>query len=429
MRSFVALTLTFVTALAACAPAPAATPTIPTTDTAVSPFAPTPADPTASPLMAFVREATLYFQPLDMSTKPTVVEACPSADSCELLYPQWSPNGDYLLYLRVDYGQNAQGVLRLADRTGQTRTLAESAFFVFRPTFSPDGTRVAYFSETRQMTDMGEQLALFVALLDGAPGGAAEQVGTLNFRVGCGGGGGSPASYVYAREGYGYTGLTLAWAANDVLLYTLGCDGAGLGRFDLATRTALPGYPEDEQLRQVRLNAARTQWVAVATRNGGETGTVAVGNPAETTYTNLPIEAHVVHGAFWGAQPGQIVAVTRQSTGFDMVDASAYQDAPVFLSGGFDFYTTRLWTLDLTAHAPTLLAEYPDTFGIGTVVALAPDRLLFTQIPNDTLLRDAMQAGLPLADVMAALPRISLMQWENGQTTTLTQGGQLAVSR
>src|SRR6185369_16191025 len=93
----------------------------------------------------------------------------------------------------------------------------------------------------------------------------ARKQGEVSIGGDCGGGGRSESAALYETEGGlaygGYLAGILAWTADDLLLYSNHCSARGVGRFDLATGTALEPYPG--KLGSLALNRARDSWVAV----------------------------------------------------------------------------------------------------------------------------------------------------------------------
>ena len=67
--------------------------------------------------------------------------------------PDWSPDGQWLVYLRSDDGgMSREVVVARSDGTGEPRVLTEGKGMRSSPSFSPDGQRVAYLESTSVRT-------------------------------------------------------------------------------------------------------------------------------------------------------------------------------------------------------------------------------------------------------------------------------------
>lgn len=387
----------------------------------------TPPTPHPAQMLAYVQAGALYLRLADFSGAPIQVDRCETNTACTLMHLRWSPDGTQLLYLRNTFDGASKNFLNVVDRSGAVRIVNDQINYVFAPTWSPDSQHFAYVVSTSDYVDNEQQLALHVVdantLTD-------EMVGTLGFTVGCGGGPGSTSQQLLQLEGFGYFSTKLAWAAGDILLYSRMCDGAGIGRFDLKSRQRLEPYPDTRQLLNFTLNADRTRWVAVSMFDGGEKTEIALGNPAQVNYeTFSTAEGQRLHSVFFGPQSGMVYYTTRQSTLSEYVDTLAYSlNSFPFISGVFDFYLTTLWAWTPSAEAVNLGTF--DMFGIGSLTEDASGVVLFTQIPNDKLLYDAVKAGQSFDEVVAAQPYPSITRLNpgGGFETLIEHAGQVTLS-
>lgn len=410
------------------APTPLATSTPPPVLVVTATPEPTAtAQPRPAPMLAYVQSGVLYLRLADFSSDAIPVDRCEPGVACVLLHLQWSPDGQQLLYIQSALTGESKHFLKMVDRTGAVRLVSDQTASVFAPAWSPDGQHLAYVVDTAEFVDNEEQFALHVVA---AASLTDEVVGTIGFGSGCGGGPGSTSQQLLQAEGFGYFSAKLAWAAGDILLYSRMCSGSGLGRFDLQSRQHLEPYSDLAQLHNFTLNADRTRWAAVSLSEGGEKTEIALGNPAQVMYDRFAsADGLPVHSVFFGLQSNRLYYTTRLATLSEYFDTTAYQttDSP-FISGQFDFYTTTLWAGMPGAEAHQLGTF--DLFGIGSLTEDENGAALFTQIPNDRLLYEAIKANQPLAEALAARPRPAIMRLVSGETleTLIENAGELALT-
>jgi len=140
---------------------------------------------------------------------------------------RWSENGRYLAFQQV----TDRVQVHLHDTTAnQTRTLTEAGGFL-PPAF--DGSTVYYTADPRAIEQTADGPILPVTVYRQAVDAPqAEPTGDIRLGVGCGGGSPYPMDAVYNQEaGFGGRGLLLAAQAGD-LLFSTGCNGQGVARFD-----------------------------------------------------------------------------------------------------------------------------------------------------------------------------------------------------
>jgi len=351
----------------------------------------TPTTPTTAiegTAVAYRQHGDLYIRDLPQAHPPILVDDC-LGPNCLFQYLKWSPNGRYLLYYREDNGTHE---IRLADRQGIVQTVATGAANPRPAAWSPDGRQIAFLRHTdRLIENESDQFPLEVWSVAVSASGAisdAKIVGEFNIPAGCGGGGRSPSDELYEREGgpaYGFQMGKTEWAAQNILLYTLDCGNAGIGRFDMSTGTVLEPYAVP--LRGLVLNQARDRWIAV-TWDDWSTGPVntklATGHPTSTDIEIIPTSAPV-ELVYVGPVSGHIYYTSRQRTGG--ADLSEQVDG-----GSFNFYESALWVIRPDSSGEKLLWQAADHSFAG--VTEAPDgSILFVRVENDVALYEAVQAA------------------------------------
>jgi hypothetical protein len=233
-----------------------------------------------------------------------------------------------------------------------------------------------------------------------------------------------PLDDIYYREtgpGYGANRYFHAWtAAGNV--YTLGCDGIGIGIVNLDEETSAV---LNETVRHATLNPDRTQ-VAALDGEPGDERIVVIDLPSgeiSATFEDLPLEPDQLH---WGAD-GAIYFTTRL-----MLDATmpldADQSALVEASTGVSLewlprFATSIIRLDPAGGTQTEIYVEADAWGIGRMFT-AGEQLYFSRIPGAAEWLEALAAG----ETVTA-PDLYFMPLAGGDAAVAGEGIALATVR
>ncbi len=387
--------------------------------------------------IAYVQEDQLFIRTLPDGEPVTVyAEPCPEGSFCTLRYLKWSPDGQHLLFYVFD-GTTSR--LQVSDLAGAVQTVAEDTFYVLPGDWSPDGRTVAYMRPTgdyTQPTDEqpgGPVMGVWTVDLsqDGVIG-TPEMVGIWQAPDGgCGGGGRSISDVLYENEGgtsYGYLMAVLEWTAQDILLYTTNCTNIGIGRFDMATGTELPGF--DRPLRNLVLNPAGDRWFAVTgydwqTQEGGsetDGNQLVTGTPDSTEVTVIPTSAPV-ELVFAGQHSGTLYYTERNSLGGESMDEKGMY---------FSFFASALWRIQPDGNGEERLLYGADHHSYAQVTETAAGDLIFVLVENERPLFEAAQfPELDEEALQAYYPQRHIMQLaaSGGEPSLiLSNAGQPTVS-
>ncbi len=301
---------------------------------------------------------------------------------CFVRQPKWSPDGTQVLYLDSSFTPFTADIM-VAGRDGSTRTLASGAHPFFEAAWSPDGLQVAFIVETQDFMGSVGNEARYEVWSVGAAGGEPAKRGDVGFGTGCGGMT-SLSERLYEAEGFLYSALNLAWGEDNVLLYTLNCGGAGVGRFSMETGEMLEHYAPTS-LRDFTFDAATDRWAGI-----GE-NVIVVGDPGSPDYDVIEIAAHP-SSAYFGSE-GTLYYVTRQAN-----------------EGALDTFVSTLWRYDEASGEHTQLWQSPD-FAFANVQDDGAGNLFFTRVENDVNRAfEQLMNGATEAELAAIAPKKQVLR-------------------
>jgi hypothetical protein len=358
------------------------------------------------PTVAFVHEQTLSIHPGDHAV---TVEDC--TIGCHVYYLTWSPDGKRLAYFYRPATAAATFEIRLTDLTGQVQTVATNVGWITPPAWSPQGERLAYLVATDRYVvqdDIPRYLldVWTTAVLANGTITDTRKHGEVSIGGDCGGGGRSESALLYETEGGlaygGYLAGTLAWTADDLLLYSNHCSGRGVGRFDLTTGTELESYAG--KLGTLALNRARDGWVAV-----DEQQQLVTGRPADLAYTALAADA-TPELAFYGQLTDDIFYTTLTVTGTaDLFDGFSALQQSIPVSPYFEFTQPELRTISQPA-GETLLWE-DNAYAYARLQQSADGALYFARISDSNPLYTAFKEGTLTAEMVEELrPTVDVLR-------------------
>ncbi len=363
--------------------APPASATLEPTRAATAIMAPTPVTAIEGNAVAYVQHGDLYIRDLPQAHPPILVDDC-QGPNCLFQYLKWSPNGQYLLYYRENNGTRE---IRLADRQGMVQTVASDTASLRPAAWSPDGRQIAFLRQTDRWIEsepLGNIVEVWsVAVAASGAISDAKIVGEIHGGAGCGGGGRSQSDELYEREGgtaYGFRMSKTEWTAQNILLYTLDCGNAGIGRFDMSTGTELEPYAV--LLRGLVLNQAGDRWIAVTwDASSTEPGDhkLVTGDPTSTDTEIIPTSAPV-ELVYVGPVSGHIYYTSRHRTGGANLSDDYF----------FNFYESALWMIHADGSGEKLLWQAADHSFAGVTEAL-DGSILFVRVENDVALYEAVQ--------------------------------------
>lgn len=396
--------------------------------------------------MAYVSENQLWLTVYDGAAplpRGEVVDRCsPEVTYCWFTHLRWSPTGEYLLYQKQQAGQASYYLL---DRMGQIRPLPTDggdAQTMPVPVWAADGQSLLYFG-TMGLRRMAAPFA-----------NAGRVLGVLtDFGDSTCGGGGFPASeFSYWLEGLGtfpYNSLPghLAWLANDHLLYTRHCTGAGMGEFDVQSGVELPML-DDDRLLLFTSNRTRDHWTAITWDHHLAVGSAADGligtRPVAESIPSLDdpnsmnrLGVTLAGGAFYGPVSGRLYYTTRQlqqwvhltEEQFAAVDMTV-QD--LFVSTPhFPIYQTTLFATTMTDWQQAQVVWQGDAYGIGSVTEAANGDLLFVRVDNGQALYAMLQRDPTLAEVQNVWPKPQMIRIPmdgDAPQQLLDNAGQIALA-
>jgi len=331
---------------------------------------------------------------------------------CQVYYLTWAPDGEKLAYFYSPATAQDGFAIRLVNRAGQVQTVATNVGWITPPAWSPQGDQLAYLVATDRyvVQDDVPRYVVEVWTTDVLESGAianARKHGEVSIGGDCGGGGRSESAVLYETEGGlaygGYLAGILAWTADDLLLYSNHCSARGVGRFDLATGTALEPYPG--KLGSLALNRARDGWVAV-----DEQHQLVLGKPADLAYAPVATKA-APELAFYGQVTDDIFYTTLVVTGTaDLFDGASEQQQRIPVSPYFEFTQPSLRAANQSGRE-TLLWE-GDGYAYARIQQSADGVLYFVRIGDSKSLYTALNAGtLTAATVDNLRPTVDVLRW------------------
>lgn len=345
------------------------------------------------------RDGNVYLigvRPTQTQPVPITGDAAGKADlywsvSRSYTHLTWAPNGGRLAFVEA-----TSGTLYTVASGELPRQVATGIVPVFPPSWSPDGSEIAYAVNTGQSVGNSPDVILQIQAVPAA-GGAPRVVGQLAFGIGCGGGGFNPATILYFNEaGYNYSQTLFKWTASG-FLHTLRCTGEGLALTNFA------GQRVWETLGVWRSVLAFDETKIVALQYLPQTntsGSVVIIGTANGSQTLLPTPQQADQVA-WSGDGNTVLYSTRTL-------ASQLQLNP---NTGVEFATGESYTLGLYAIPAVGGAAVPlfsgEGFAIGRISTNRTSALIFFSVIESELnLVARANAGDSQANVIAAAPRV-----------------------
>lgn len=389
--------------------------------------------------IAYVQNEQLFIRTLP-DGQPVLVEAssCVAKQQCMVQHLKWSPDGQYLLFYSYFYdGVESASRLHVSDRQGNVQTINDTAPF-YPGAWSPDGRHIAFMRSTDIPLENpdGDTIGAWqyevwrVPLTEGGALGAPQLVGPwTQIGDGCGGGGRSLSETLYEYEGgtsYGYLMGIMVWTPQDILLHTFNCDNIGIGRYDLAAQTELPGFVRP--LRNLVLNASGDRWYAITDRAWStEPGSneLVTGTPDSPEVTVIPTSAPL-ELLFIGQFSGNLYYTERTALGREEIS-----DRGLF----FAYYQSALWQIrpdSIGDGGEEQLLFGEDDHAYAQVTETAVGDLLFVLVENERpLFAAAQDPQLDTSALTAYYPQRHIMQLPAGggkPVMILTNAGQPALT-
>lgn len=331
---------------------------------------------------------------------PQQVTETPAQNTLSLA---WSPNGQVLAFTRWD--ENYTLALWVYDQpAGGAPVQAASGLLSGLPvTFSAEN-QLVYAVDTGQFEQtqggVGGSIA-DVYTLDPSAGAAPQQIGSIVFGVGCGGGSSSPADWRYWTEaGTGPGGASSIFALTPQgLVYTTRCTGRGVALLNIQTgeSTVL-----DDTLGNAAVSPDGSRLAGVV--EGGQIVVIDL-----TTGQSTPlVAASGADQVAWAADGASLFYSTRQDTGQTLPATTDEQQQLAQALGIIDPSTLQMPVMAVSLHRidpasggdTTLYTA--ESYAIGRIIP-TPDgqTVLFSEIPNLQMWVQQVISGQinPMADV------------------------------
>lgn len=386
--------------------------------------------------IAYVQNEQLFIRTLpDGQPIPVEAGSCVAKQQCMAQHLKWSPDGQYLLFYSYSYdGVESASRLHVSDRQGNVQTINDTAPF-YPGAWSPDGRHIAFMRSTDIPLENPDSDTIGawqyevwrVPLTEAGTLGAPQLVGPwTQIGDGCGGGGRSLSETLYEYEGgtsYGYLMGIMVWTPQDILLHTFNCDNIGIGRYDLAAQTELPGFVRP--LRNLVLNASGDRWYAITDRAWStEPGSneLVTGTPDSPEVTVIPTSAPL-ELLFMGQFSGNLYYTERTALGREEIS-----DRGLF----FAYYQSALWRIRPDGGGEEQLLFGEDDHAYAQVTETAVGDLLFVLVENERpLFAAAQDPQLDTAALTAYYPQRHIMQLPAAggkPVMILTNAGQPALT-
>ena len=415
--------------------------------------------------MAYVSKEQLIITSYPQGAIYVADQCAQDEQPCAFSHLSWSPVGTHLAYFKhIFTPDGANTGLYVLDEENQSHpvTTTTTPMLGFSPAWSPDGRRLAYLIDVKNIVQLPEtavssttginsgnlvELAdVWVSHFPFTDPGARS--GSIQVFTGFGGYPLTKSEELYWQEGLSSgpvgPGLQLHWLPTDRLLFTRSPLRVGIGQFDLHSGQELEPLDQNE-LRQFAIHPLGQQlaawtWddqIALGNTDGMMFMTHPIPGVTDPKLTS-PITGSVSAGAvFWGPTSGRLYFTTRTFVGSLAIDAvqyfEHYPDLPLFsaIPSAFDVYHTTLFAVNTNdfAQLQPLLASAD--YGYGSLTEAANGDILFVRIENGIPLLEAMNAQLPPAEVMKHVPQASIMRLaaSGGKVETLVENaGQLALA-
>ena len=362
----------------------------------LAPFATASAQGETSYPLAAISGGNVYLY--GFGDAPQQVTESPAQNTLSMA---WSPNGQYLALTRWD--ENYALALWVYDRQagGAPVQVASGLISGLPVTFSADN-QLVYAVDTGQFeqTDGGAGGSIAgVYTLDPAVG-TPQQIGTLTFGVGCGGGSSSPADWRYWAEagtGPGILHAVFALTPNG-LVYSTRCTGGGVAL--LNTQSGESAVLSDT-LGNAAVSPDGTRLAGVA---DGQLTVIDLTSGASTPVAAQPGADQVA----WAADGASLFYSTRQETGRTLPATAEEQQQLAQALGAsdpsllqFPVMTVGLYQVVLADGAVSTL-YLAESYAIGRIIP-TPDgqAVLLSEIPNLDLWVQQVTSGQinPMADV------------------------------
>ncbi|MBN2469254.1 MAG: hypothetical protein JXN59_00920 [Anaerolineae bacterium] len=364
----------------------------------------------ATTLSDYPGEQVTDLSPDTLST-PTPL---PRFDHIYGLY-RWSPDGSQVAF--VDSAPPASLYIANAENFGfmGLQTGGELAT-LYPPAWKPDGSEIAFIRPTQTFRGGAQVMEVYATLASGLSSQQPSLLASFEQRVGCGGGSSDPADTVYAREtGFMGNALTFEWLADNTLLVSPACTGAGLLQIDLASGEATE---LDLAITRLSFNPERTQAAGLV---------IDAQQNAELVILDLASGArqpvnHQIDGTpdqvYWSPDGTALYVSTVDI--MERIARSNSQDS-------IGIYNVRLWQVDLASGATTLRFEQQGR-GIGSITSLSDGSLAFSFVEDARAWAAAADSGADAATQRAAAPAVWLLRMApDGQLERIGAGGQPAA--
>lgn len=357
------------------------------------------------PILAFIgRDGNVYvtslgsaqgYAPLTGDAQGSLYDGYTSA-SKYYTHLRWSPDGSRLAF--VEQGSQT---LFVVVSGGQPVPIASGLAAEFPPAWSPDGTQIAYIAQGVPTAEPGEFVYSVISVA--ATGGAIGPIGQIQFSVGCGGGGFSPALSNYYREaGYNGSQLIFRWTESG-FLHTLRCDGVGLA-LTAASGARLWTSPN---VTRVQIAPGGARAVALRQnldfRRGSEPVLIDLISGTEQVISGAPPADQLG----WSGDGNTIFFATRQLIQQAQINPAAPL-APSFSTLNGESYRVGLVALPVLGGVPQQVYE-SEGYAIAAITpAVTASLIAFSIIESEVALIGRINSNDTYQNALSAAPRVKI---------------------